>query len=469
MDAALRELWEAIEAGDVLLAEARTGMLLALPRMARATRSEAEDFIVSLISNAARHEPMSEAAAFCRLLMSLGSASVKKMASGALRELTSDGAYPPGWVTDIGKPVPGEAWRRHDVFGDDEAIIVTFSYGENRHAVYVLLDMAMLPVATTVVVSQDPDELIEGMCSDDEPFWRWEQLSLAEARRHLEAPLTRAAHGVASDLSNTSLTFLPVARAHLKRLPAQDAPGAAAYTAADRAAAVEDFLRGEQAAQAPDPAVARFWAQALTGYSGRVPGEPPAQVGPRKLAAMLGHVANSFTLTDAQRSGLRPAVTAWTGWAAGHQGLDDDAAAHLMASLPKALDDFDAMYDDPQAAVARAYLRDVAASDTDVTVLAEHVTRRSVAVPFPEMRDNGASPMDVSDPSDRAAMVAADFADCNLDDGMTREDLIAEATRVTEELWAGEPAATWEAARRMILEEGKRRHDVIHALLNQPR
>src|SRR5215469_4420876 len=80
MDAALRELWEAIEAGDVLLAEARTGMLLALPRMARATRSEAEDFIVSLISNAARHEPMSEAAAFCRLLMSLGSASVKKMA-----------------------------------------------------------------------------------------------------------------------------------------------------------------------------------------------------------------------------------------------------------------------------------------------------------------------------------------------------------------------------------------------------
>jgi hypothetical protein len=92
-----------------------------------------------------------------------------------------------------------------------------------------------------------------------------------------------------------------------------------------------------------------------------------------------------------------------------------------------------------------------------------------MAVPFPEVRGDGVPAMDVADPADRAAMVAADFANCDLDDGTTREGLVAAATRVTEELWAGEPAATWEAARRMLLEEGKRRHEVIHALLTLPR
>ena len=64
----------------------------------------------------------------------------------------------------------------------------------------------------------------------------------------------------------------------------------------------------------------------LTGYSSRVPDEPPAQVGPHKIAAMLlVHVASTFTLTDAQRGGMEPAVTAWTRWAAGRQGLDEAA------------------------------------------------------------------------------------------------------------------------------------------------
>ena len=66
--------------------------------------------------------------------------------------------------------------------------------------------------------------------------------------------------------------------------------------------------------------------QVLTGYSSRVPDEPPAQVGPHKLAAvLLVHVASTFTLTAAQLSGMEPAVTAWARWAARRQGLDEAA------------------------------------------------------------------------------------------------------------------------------------------------
>ena len=53
--------------------------------------------------------------------MSLGSRSVKRAASQALADFTEDGIYPPGWVTSIGKPTPGRAWRKYDVFGEQRS------------------------------------------------------------------------------------------------------------------------------------------------------------------------------------------------------------------------------------------------------------------------------------------------------------------------------------------------------------
>ena len=460
---ALAELFAVIETGNVLDAEVQVAGMLALPALNRSTRAVSESYVGGLISEAARMRPRSSAAAFYRLLMALGSPPVKKMASGALRQLTAGGVYPPGWVTEIGKPAPGEAWRHRDAFGDEELIAITFSYaGEDgepaRHAVLVRVDRTVIPVATTIGVSPDPDLAIKNLD---------EQITLAEARQRIEGPLTRAAQGGSSrGLSPSSQTFLPIARAHVKRLPAQGAPEATGYTAADRAAAVDAFLASPQGAEAISesggPDIARFWAQALTGYSGRIPGEPPAQVGPRKIAVMLGHVASTFALTDAQRAGLAPAVTAWATWAAGRQGLDEAATGLVLAAVPKAIEEFAGAYDHPSAVMARAYSSDLATSDGDVAALGAAVTRRSVAVPFPEISD-GTPAMDVTDPAARAAMVATEFAACHLDEGQAREDLLAGATRVVEELWAGTPAGTWEAA-RTLMAEGRDRHDVIHAL-----
>ena len=283
----------------------------------------------------------------------------------------------------------------------------------------------------------------------------------------VEGPLTRAAQS-GRGLTAASATFLPVARVHIRRLPGEGAEPVATFTAADRAAAVEEFLASPHGAHAGDPEIARFWAQALTGYSGRTDGEAPAQVGPRKIAAMLGHVASTFELTDAQLDGLAPAVTAWVTWAAQHQRLDEAATEVIMAALPKSLGDFASAYDDPQSALARAYVSDLsgAAADIDVRDLAAAVTRRSVAIPLPGSRDSVPATTDVTDPTARAASVEREFAICTLDAGQTREDLIASATRVVEELWSGQPVSTWEAA-RALLAEGRNRHDVIHALVQQ--
>ena len=467
MNEALDELWAVLDAGKLLDAEVQVAGLLALPALNGGTRADAQEFVAALIAAAARRQPRSSAAAFYRLLMAFGSPTVKKMASGGLREITSGGVYPPSWVTEIGKPVPGQAWHRYNVFGDEEAVVITFAYGEERHGLLVRIDRTVLPTATVIGVSPEPEQLVAAITGEGSPLERTDQVSLAVARILVEEPLARAAQTGGRGLTPSSLTFLPIARAHVKRLPVpEDAPedGIKAYSAADRAAAVESFLASPQAAEAGDAEIARFWAQALTGYSGRIASEAPGQVGPRKLAAMLGHVASSFELTTRQRAGMEQAVTAWTTWAAGNQGLEERATEQLLAAVPKALEEFPAAYDDPRTVLARAYVSDLATSDADVTELSAAVTRRTVAVPLPAIDADGIPALDVTSPAARAEMVAQEFAQCSLVAGQTREDLVSGATRVIEELWSGQPATTWETVSK-LLTEGRPRHDVIHALL----
>jgi hypothetical protein len=464
-DTSLAELWAPIATGDLLRAEIKTSETLALLSATDATRDEIEDLNAAIVSAAARQLSASDAAAFYRLLMSLGSPSVKRLASQALGTLTSEGVYPSEWVTDIGKPVPVQAQRHYDVFGDRELIIVTFSYGEAEHAIVVGVDLTALPVVGMVRAIDDTARLIETLHNRDDPFDRWEQIPLAEARRRIEVPLTRASQGLVQDLSLSSAVYLPLARSRVRRLPTDEARPGVKFTAADRAAAVEEFLRSAQAAEVGNAETARFWAEVLTGYSSRVPDEPPAQVGPGKLSAMLSaHVANTFALSATQRELLRPVVTAWTRWAAARQELDEAATEHLMAHLPKAFDEFESAYDDRHSIVARQYVHDLATGDVDVAWLEDSLTRRVCAVPFPEDRDpdGGAAFLNATDPDHRAVLATSEFVSCQPDDA-ARKQFIAAVKRVIEELWHGDPPTTWQTAKR-LLAEGHSRHDTIHTL-----
>jgi hypothetical protein len=458
----------------------------------KASAEDAETFVQEVLVQGAVRKRTPEAAALLRVLMSLGTPATRRLASQGLARLTSAGIYPPDWVTQVSKPVPVQAWRRYDPFGDDEFIAVTFGYGEAQHGIVVQVDLTGLPMAVMVGVVADPASLIEAMNREDDPFARHEEIGLAEARRRTEAPLARCDQETNPGVSRDTLIYLPVARSRVRRLPADDAEQATAFTAADRAAAVDDFLNSPLADEAladealadealadealadealADEALAdevladdrgstRFWAEVLTGYSSRMTGEPPGQVGPRKLVhILLGHVPNTFTLSPAQREHLEPAVTAWTGWAAQHQGLDEAATARLTERVPQVLSRFDKAYDDPEAVTARGYLTDLAASDADVAWLARQLARRVFALPI-EGADHG----DVSDPAGRRALAEAEFAGCAPPGDMTSEQFVAAADRVISELWHNDPEATFQTARRMFA-EGADRHDIIHALV----
>ncbi len=469
----LSSLWAAIASGDPLRAELETATCMAIPQVAgQRDASEIEKFISAVLVDGAVRRRTPEGAALLRLLMALGTQDTKRAASRALAELTGAGVYPPDWVTEVGKVTPGQAWRRYDVFGDDEAVAVTFGYGESEHGIVVQVDLAGIPVASAIGVSSNAARLIEAISGDSEEFDRSEQISLPEARRRLLGPLDRADRDPNPDLSADSLAYLPIARSRVRRLPAGDTdtsgvPGTGPlYTAADRAAAVDEFMKSPLAAEAvaADEESTRFWAEVLTGYSGRVPGEPPGQVGPRKLAHIfLGHVPNTFVLSPAQRSYLEPAVTAWVRWSADRRDLGDAETSVLQEQVPKVLSRFGQAYDDPDAAAIRGYASGLAASDADVSWLSDNVGRRMFALPLPERH----APLDLADPADRRQLVAAEFGECTPPSGLTSEEFVEAAYRVVEELWRDEESPMFQAASRMFA-DGVARHDIIHRLAGEP-
>ena len=466
LEGLLAELWETIAAGDVLDAEFQTSAFVAMPQLADGSPEQTEALADALIDAASDHPSGtdgSEAAAFCRLLMSLGSRAVKRAASQALADFTADGIYPPSWVTAIGKPTPGRAWRKHDVFDERDVIAVTFGYDGAEHALLIGIDLAELPTVGVVAIGEHADGMLKMLQDEAEPHERFTEITLAEARRRIEGPLSRVGADSDFELDDSSHLFVPLARSRVRRLPSDDPAQAAVYTAADRAAAVGEFLGSPDAGDAGDPDVARFWATVLTAYSSRVSGEPPARVGPHKLAAMLlVHVASTFTLTTAQRDGLERAVTAWTRWAAARQGLDHAATDVVMTRLPELLDEFPDAYDHPYSTTSRSYLSDLATPDADLPWLADQLARREFAAPFPGDRDPSTDGIDATDAHGRAEIAIAEFAECADGDAGTIK-LLTAVPRIVEEVWHDNPTTTWERAKK-LLAEGHDRHDVIHRL-----
>jgi hypothetical protein len=463
----LSDLWDGIASGDPLRAEMESATCMEIPRvLGEFDPDYGEKFIKSVLVDGAVRRGTPDGAALLRVLMVLGTPDTKRVASKGLAELTSAGVYPPEWVAEIGKVTPGQAWRRYDVFGDDEAVAVTFSYGESEHGIVAHVDLAGVPIATAVGVSPDADRLVKAITDQDEEFERSEQISPAEARRRLLGPLDRCDREAGADLSSATVANLPIARSRVRRLPAGDTQPARVFTAADRAAAVDEFMKSPEAAEAvaADEESTRFWAEVLTGYSGRVPGVPPTRVGPRTLAhVLLGHVPNTFVLSAAQHSHLEPAVTAWVRWSAGQRELGENGTAVLMERVPHIFSRFGQAYDDQDAVAIRGYASGLGASDADVARLSEDVGRRMFALPLPERH----APLDLANPADRRDLVADEFGECTPPPGLAREEFVEAAYRVVEDIWRDGENATYQAARRMFA-EGAARHDIIHRLAGEP-
>jgi hypothetical protein len=463
----LTGLWQALTAGDLFRAELETARVATIMQELSDDGDRADSILVDVAVETGRPED----AALLRLMVLLGSPAMKRKASEGLGQLTAAGVYPAEWAAGAGQATPLRAWRRYCVFGDWEQIFVSFGYAGAEHAFSVAVALTDLPVVRDIELLASTDDLPGRLAERTGEYARHEEITLADARRRIEEPLE-----LAGDIAGTGDAYYlpPVLRSRLRRLPAAAPDPSPGYTAADRGAAVTAFLGSTEAADAiaADEAATRFWAEVLTGYSSRLRGEPPAQVGIGKLTAiMCSHVPEHFELTEAQRRHMPVALTAWMRWSAGYRGLGEEAAAYLAGALPGLFKSFGEDYDEDIWSYTRGYVADVVTSDVDVAWLREVADRRGFAVAQPwdrEYEDELTADLDVRTPAGRHAGAAAEFATCDLPDGATREDFIAAIHQVIEELWAGEPAQTWELAEQLTA-AGLGRHDVIHELERRAR
>ena len=451
------DLWATLAAGDVLLAEIETARCLSIFHQLGVDQDKSDSIFIGMAKQGGKPED----AALLRLIMLLGSPAVKGQARTALGELTAKGVYPASWVTEAGKAEPVRASRVYDVFGDWEDICVTFRYADREHTLVARIDLANLPQMRQLA-------LVDGEVPPpaDNPYDAGEEISLPDARLHLESALLAAE--LDGLLSAETAALLPIAKARLRRLPADDVKPGREYTGEDRAALVREFLASTYAAEAlaEDEDSTRFWAEILTAWSSRIPWHPPLQLGPRTLRYVLNeHAPRTYPVTPRQLELLAPAAAAWARWSAAQRGLDED---HMISMLPDALTAFPILYDDDYAVEHRAYLADVVTSDVDIVSLVNAWATRTIAIPASEDREeegNGLEALDATSRDGRAAYLAVDFANCRLPGGMSREEFIAVVCQVGEELWDTELSGTRKHALALLAEGDRGRHDIMHVLI----
>jgi hypothetical protein len=159
---------------------------------------------------------------------------------------------------------------------------------------------------------------------------------------------------------------------------------------------------------------------------------------------------------------MEQAVTAWARWSAAQRGLDEE---HMVSLLPMTVSDFAFFYQTDEAAERRAYVADVATSDADILWLADALATRTIAIPLSAERDDGGKQLDGTNPDDRATYLAAEFAECQLPAGLSRDEFTGVVRQVAEQLWDTELSDTRKHALALLAEGELGRHDIMHALI----
>jgi hypothetical protein len=372
--------------------------------------------------------------------------------SMALGDLARRGVPLPAWRERLGEVVPGKAWRYRDVFGDQEAVLVSFSYQDAEHAILVETTTCPAPSVRVAQVSATVGDLHTRLQASAEASGEQlvlEEIPLEQARTVLGTAVRRPHR----DAGPESLVFLPIARRRIECLPDPGPVEEATYTKADRAAAVEAFLAAGPQPAGVDRDVLAFWARAVVGYTA-VSGSPPTRIGPVWLGYALGeHVPRAFELSPAQRAGLGPSVTAWAAWAARQQDLPEAALDRLAARVADIEQKYDRVHADPDLVAIRCYLADVAAVTADGEDLRRAFALRAHAVPTPERRSPEARSLLAADRAQRHRILAEELESWQLSPELSAQDWFEALIRVSDQLWNQDPPELAEAAWR-YLDEG---------------
>lgn len=410
-------------------------------------------------------------------------------AERAALELMENGVARPGWADRVGMVAPEGCYVSRDVFGDQDSIVCTYSYGgAERHALVILVDRnkagavqpagdpfapaarAGRPPTSGMVrdawVSSRVDTLLDHCRREgrDNPLMRFEQLDPRDTKALLRSALDLTDDTDDPPVNDNFGSYHAFVRARVDILPPGGRlPQPPVYGRDRRATIAARFLASDEAEDLSDRSAASRCVDRIIDYGCTHDFGRPLRVSPLKCEMfLLDWLPRKVLLSPTEQDAVPHVLAAWVRWAGKRTGLPEEGIRATLDALWDATAKFADAYRDPSAFGLDRELVGRLLPDGDL----EALSRRAFALPFLSgtHRRSGRhgfinlSTLDPADPDDRR--VVLEFEHPGAD-----EEHIEAHERLTERLWDGEPPQLWDTA-QSLLDVGYERHEILHKLID---
>jgi hypothetical protein len=433
----------------------------------------------------------------------LGTPRQAAKAERAALALMERGVARPGWADRVGTVLPEECHVSRDVYGDQDSIICTYTYGgRDRHALVVLVDRnragavqgAVLhaggggPAPTRSVeppyaaegrlrppsggmvrdawVSSQVDRLLDHCRREgrSNPLMRFEQIDPRDTRAVLQRALDFTDDTPDPPVNDNFGSYHAFVRARISLLPpGGQLPQPPVYGRDRRATIAARFLASDEAEDLSDRSAASRCVDRIIDYGCAHDFGRPLRVSPIKCEMfLLDWLPRKVLLSPTEQEAVPHVLAAWVRWAGRRTGLPEEGVRATLDAVWDATAKFAEAYRDPSAFGLDRDLVTRLLPDGEL----EALPRRAFALPFLSGRHRlsgrhgsiDLATLDPADPVDRRILLEFEHP------GATEAHLDAHE-RLAERLWNGDPPQLWETAQAM-LDVGFERHEILHRLMD---
>ncbi len=382
-----------------------------------------------------------------------------KAEKAALR-LTIAGVARPGWADRVGTVAAEECYVSRDVYGDQDSIVCTYTYGgEEHHALVVVIDHNEHGMVIDAWVSSQVEKLL-GYCrqeAEENPLMQFEELAPARARAMLEAALSVTDEMDDPPVKDTFGNYHAFLRARIRALaPGGSQPAPPLFSRDRRATIAAQFLASDEAEGLSDRSAASRCVDRIIDYGCDNDFGRPLRVSPIKCETFLLHwLPRKVMLSPGEQDAMPHVLAAWVRWASGRTSLHKDGVRQTLDKVWYITGRFAEAYRDPTTFGLDRELVERLLPDGDLEALA----RRAFAFPFLTggNADIDLSALNPSDDADRRRLL--EFEHPESDPTHLEAHL-----RFAARLWDGDPPQLWTITEH-LLDRGYDRHEIIHRLI----
>ncbi len=390
----------------------------------------------------------------------LGTPRQAAKAEKAALPLIAAGVARPGWADRVGMVVPDECYVSRDVYGDQDSVVCTYTYGgEERHALVVVIDYNERGMVVDAWVSSQVDKLL-GYCRQEAaagPMMRFEAIPAAHARAVLERALAITDETEDPPVKETFGAYHAFVRARVRALsPGVRLPPPPSYSRDRRATLAARFLASDEAEELSDRSAASRCVDRIIDYGCDHDFGRPLRVSPIKCETFLLHyLPRKVMLSPEEQEAMPHVLAAWVRWASKRTRLPAEAVRQTLDKVWYITGEFADAYRDPTTFGLDRELVQRLLPDGDLEALA----RRAFAFPFLTggNADVDLYELDPSVETDRRRLVEFEHPDAD-------RAHIESHLRLAARLWDGDPPHLWTVAER-LLDKGHDRHAILHRLM----